>query len=131
MAALTFDQLPTEVGYIRNEVADIKRLLLRLSEQSDLRHPQRQRSRRLNLEQLIEYLWDQYSLRAATATVYGWVNRNELPYEKDGKYLSFEPDKIDIWMAERIKNPAATKQQALDTLSQLPRKGGRPLKAKR
>ncbi len=47
-----------------------------------------------NLDALRSYLPN----KPAAATVYAWVSKNEIPYHKKGKKLSFLKFEIDQWL---------------------------------
>ena len=38
-------------------------------------------------------------------TIYSWVSQEAIPSIKLGRLLRFDLDKIDIWIAERERNP--------------------------
>lgn len=48
----------------------------------------------LDLDTLCEYLPN----KPAKATVYGWVNKELIPFQKNGKRLNFLKSEIDAWL---------------------------------
>lgn len=89
---MTFEQLPEKVAEI-----DVKldQLLHLFSTKPEIEEPESW----LTLEALCEYLGDpQRAL--PKATVYGWVAKNSIPYNKRGKRLYFNKKEIDIWLRE-------------------------------
>lgn len=55
----------------------------------------------LTLDQLIDYLPDEYKLKKST--IYIYASLNKIPHIKIGRKLYFEPNKIDTWNEWRTK----------------------------
>ena len=86
MDAITYNELPRAVAEL-NEKVD---RLLAYQEQS----PEKQ-DRYFTLDQIIDYLPE----RPAKATVYGWVAKRQVPFNKEGKKLLFRKSEIDEWLS--------------------------------
>jgi len=52
----------------------------------------------IDVQGLRNYLQEKIGKKPATQTVYGWVTNRKIPYEKFGKELRFEVDRIDVWL---------------------------------
>lgn len=52
----------------------------------------------LNLEKLLDFLEEKTSKRPARQTIYDWVNKRQIPFEKHGKYLFFRTSIILAWL---------------------------------
>ena len=48
----------------------------------------------------VQTLSDYLPEHPAIQTIYGWVNRKEIPYSKRGKALQFNKAEIDKWIRE-------------------------------
>jgi excisionase family DNA binding protein len=86
---LTFEQMPQAIGFLINEVEELKAALLRKSE------PTTPTDQWFNVDELRDYLPD----HPAKATIYGWVSSKQIPNHKGGKKLRFLKSEIDNWLA--------------------------------
>mgnify|MGYP001019667427 CR=1 FL=1 len=86
MEALKFEQLPNVVATLTDEVRELKDLLLNKSEpQSIIESP-------IQLSEIV-------SITGLTKpTLYGYVQRNEIPYHKKGNRLYFFKTEIIDWI---------------------------------
>ncbi len=73
-----------------------------------------------DLNSLIEYLPE----HPAASTVYTWVSKNAIPFNKRGKHLYFLKSEIDEWLKSgRKKTIAEIRQEADEFLTSKRRKG--------
>ena len=86
MEALKFDQLPNLVADLKKEVLELKALLLLKAE------PQTESNNPINIKEVA-------TLAGLTVpTLYGYVQRNEIPYNKKGNRLYFFKSDIIEWI---------------------------------
>ena len=50
-------------------------------------------------------------LQISESTIYGWVERNYIPYLMAGDLLRFDPDVINSWMLEEADRKREKKRQ--------------------
>jgi excisionase family DNA binding protein len=50
-------------------------------------------------------------LQISESTIYGWVERNYIPYLVAGDLLRFDPDVINSWMLEEANRKREKKHQ--------------------
>lgn len=82
METLKFEQLPNAVATLTNDVRELKALLLQKIE------PQQESNNPIGIKEVAR-------LTSLTVpTIYGYVQRNEIPYNKKGNRLYFF--KVDI-----------------------------------
>lgn len=86
---ITFDQLPAYVVDLGRKVDDLTTLLQLHSVQS-----QSIPDRWFSIEELSEYLPG----HPAITTLYGKVQRREIPFSRKGKRLAFRQSDIDQWL---------------------------------
>jgi excisionase family DNA binding protein len=86
---LTFEQLPKAVTLLYDKLENIEKLL-----QQKQRSLQSEPDQWFNLTELRNYHPD----KPASATVYAWVSRNEVPFHKQNKKLRFLKSEIDEWL---------------------------------
>ncbi|GAB3928155.1 helix-turn-helix domain-containing protein [Larkinella terrae] len=86
---LTFDQLPAFVADLGRKVDDLTTLL-----RAQPNHAQPAPDRWFSIEELSEYLPGQ----PAVTTLYGKVQRREIPFVRKGKRLAFRQSEIDQWL---------------------------------
>jgi hypothetical protein len=86
---LTFENLPTAVGLL---IEEIKALRSELLEQKT---PPKDEDTWFSIDQLREYLPD----HPAKATIYGWVSTRQIPHHKGNKKLRFRQSDIDNWLS--------------------------------
>ena len=87
MKKITFDELP---GAIMELDRKLDVLLAEYSSQ-----PQEDKDCLMTLSDLRFYLPDQ----PAKQTIYDWIFKKKIPFEKYGKYLYFRKSVIDKWLA--------------------------------
>jgi len=86
MEALKFEQLPNLVADLKNEVKEMKALLLNKAE------PQQEANNPLSIKEVAK-------LTGLTVpTLYGYCQRNEIPYHKKGNRLYFFKSNIIDWI---------------------------------
>lgn len=113
---ITFDQLPAFVVDLGRKVDDLTALL-----RSQTERAQSTPDRWFSIEELSEYLPG----HPAVTTLYGKVQRREIPFSRKGKRLAFRQSDIDLWLQSgRVKTSAEVEAKAEHYLSN-PRKGGR------
>lgn len=95
---LTFDQLPEVTLQLRDEVRELKNLVLALTDNQQAEETPVW----FNLTELCAYLPD----KPSKATVYGWVCNRQIPYHKTAKRLSFLKSEIDTWLMSSGKKTA-------------------------
>ena len=116
---ITFDQLPAFVVDLGRKVDDLTALLRSQNERT-----QSIPDRWFCVEELSEYLPD----HPAVTTIYGKVQRHEIPFSRKGKRLVFRQSEIDKWLQSgRVKTSAEIDAQAKQYLI-AERKGGRKKK---
>ena len=86
MEILKFEQLPNLIATLTNEVREMKALLLNKAEH----HPEIETPIQLNEVVPITGL--------TKPTLYGYVQRNEIPYHKKGNRLYFFKSEIIDWI---------------------------------
>lgn len=86
MEELSFDKLPKAVANLRNEVSEIKRILL---EQDD---SEGQKDQLLTVKEAAQLL------ELSVATIYGYVQRKEIPVMKRSKRLYFSKVELIAWI---------------------------------
>ena len=101
---LSFDKLPEAVWFIQNELLEIKRLL---SNQPTPQVIGTEADALLTLEQAASFL------KLAKPTIYGLVQRKEIPAMKRGNRLYFSRQELTEWIkAGRKLTKAELEQQA-------------------
>lgn len=94
---ITFNDLPQVIAELRDEVSDMKALLLNLqnrpTQQKENRH------RPVTPEQVAEYT------NIPLATIYQKLANREIPGSKPGKRWVIYLDEIDKWLEANRKNP--------------------------
>jgi len=86
MDKITFDQVPSLLGQILDEVNTIKSMVQI--------GPQEQKDTWFSLEQLVEY----DPVNRSKATYYRYVRERLIPFHKKGKNLFFLKSEIDEWL---------------------------------
>ena len=110
---LTLETLPKAFTHLTNEVREIKKLLLDLSNEQPT-----ETDRWFDLNELCIYHPD----KPSKPTVYGWVNAGAIPVHKGGKKLRFLKSEIDAWLRQGRKKTMAETASEADTY--LKKKGG-------
>ena len=86
MEALKFEQLPSVVAILTTEVRELKALLLNKAEhKNDIETP-------IQLDEVTPITG------LSKPTLYGYVQRNEIPYHKKGNRLYFFKSEIIDWI---------------------------------
>lgn len=99
----TFDQLPNVVFQLTNEVIELKALLLqKVQPQNDIETP-------INLNAVEEITG------LSKPTLYGYVQRNEIPYYKKGNRLKFFKSEIIEWIKTGKQKTVKEVQADTDT----------------
>jgi excisionase family DNA binding protein len=83
---ITFDTLPQAVTELHSKLTQIERLLLEKSE------PTNTTDELLTIQQAGEFL------KLSVATLYGYVQRAEIPVSKRGKRLYFSRQELTDWI---------------------------------
>lgn len=86
METLKFEQLPNVVATLTNEVRELKALLLNKAE------PQPEIETPIQLDEVVPITG------LTKPTLYGYVQRNEIPYHKKGNRLYFFKSEIIDWI---------------------------------
>lgn len=101
---LTFNDLPTAVTRLTNEVSELKSLLLKKAEA-----PTEQPEQWLDLNDLIQYDPE----KRTKPTWYSKISRNEVPHYKRGKKVYFLKSEIDEWLKQgKCKSNAEIEKEA-------------------
>lgn len=113
---LTFEQLPNEVSALRQEILELKSLILTLQATPE----NEPLPEYLDIDQLRDYL----PSKPARQTVYGLVSAKKIPFHKFNGKLFFSRQEVDGWLAaKRHKTQAEIDQQAREFITR--RKGGK------
>ena len=88
--AITFETMPKAMAYLIGKVEALEKALLEKNET-----PTPPVDIWLNIDELKAYLPD----HPAKATIYGWVSKREIPFNKGGKKLRFLQSDIDKWLS--------------------------------
>ena len=106
METLKFENLPSAVADLKNEVSEMKALLLQRAE------PQQEIDNPLSIR-------DVATLTGLTvATLYGYCQRREIPYHKRGNRLRFFKAEIINWIKSgRVKTVSEIEADADSYLS--------------
>lgn len=84
---ITFEQLPQAVSQLQDKLDNIERLLL-----SQNNTPQPEEDKLLTIREAAEIL------HLTVPTVYGLVQRSEVPVSKRGKRLYFSKQELTAWI---------------------------------
>jgi excisionase family DNA binding protein len=98
MEDLTLETLPKAFVKLKNEVSEIKRLLLAKSNEQPTKT-----DCWFDLNELCKYHPD----KPSKPTVYGWVNVGTIPVHKSGKKLRFLKSEIDNYLMQGRKKTLA------------------------
>lgn len=109
---LTFNDLPTAVTRLTNEVSELKSLLLKKAEASTT-----------ETEQLLTIKEASDFLKLSVPTLYSKVSRNELPYMKQGKRLYFSSTELMEYVKQGRRKTDVEIQADADTYLSNKRKG--------
>lgn len=86
METLKFEQLPTVIASLTDEIKELKAFLLHKSQ------PQPEIETPIQLDKIIPLTG------LSKPTIYGYVQRNEIPYHKKGNRLYFFKSEIIKWI---------------------------------
>lgn len=104
---LTFNDLPTAVTRLTNEISELKSLLLKKAEA-----PTPKTEQLLTIKEASEFL------KLSVPTLYTKVSRNELPFMKQGKRLYFSSTELMDYIKQgRKKTDAEIQAEAEAYLS--------------
>ena len=110
---LTFEQLPKAVKQIADTVNNIERLLLAKSETV-----QPEKADLFTIQQAAQFL------TLSVPTIYGLVQRSEIPVNKRGKRLYFSKQELTDWIKAGRKKTIAEIDKEVEThLSKNKKKG--------
>jgi len=109
---LTFNDLPTAVNKLKNEISELKSLLLKKAEA-----PTTETEQLLTIQEASDFL------KLSVPTLYSKVSRNELPYMKQGKRLYFSSKELMEYVKQGRKKTDAEIQADADTYLSNKRKG--------
>lgn len=96
---ITFENLPEAVYTLGRKVDFLTNLLTTLTSQQS----QVTNDKWIDIDELCRYL----PSKPAKTTVYGWVQRREIPFTRQGKHLLFQKSCIDLWLAEKATKTTA------------------------
>lgn len=113
---ITFDQLPAFVVDLGRKVDDLTTLLRSQNERT-----QSLPDRWLSIEELSQYLPG----RPAVTTLYGKVQRREIPFSRKGKRLLFRQSEIDQWLQSGRVKTAFELESVAEKHLFIKRKGGK------
>ena len=113
---LTFNDLPQVIAELRDEVSDMKALLLNLQNRPTQQRENRYRP--VTPEQVAEYT------NIPLATIYQKLANREIPGSKSGKRWVIYLEEIDKWLEANRKNPIplTDEEQNADILASHKRK---------
>ena len=101
METLKFENLPSAVADLKNEVSEMKALLLQRVE------PQQETDNPLSIKDVAELTG------LKVATLYGYCQRREIPYHKRGNRLRFFKAEIINWIRSgRVKTVSEIEDDA-------------------
>lgn len=109
---LTFNDLPTAVNKLKNEISELKCLLLKKAEA-----PTTETEQLLTIQEASDFL------KLSVPTLYSKVSRNELPYMKQGKRLYFSSKELMEYVKQGRKKTDVEIQAEADTYLSNKRKG--------
>jgi excisionase family DNA binding protein len=109
---LTFNDLPTAVTRLTNEVSELKSLLLKKVEA-----PTPKTEKLLSIQEASEFL------KLSVPTLYSKVSRNEIPYMKRSKRLYFSSTQLMDYIKQGRKKTDAEIQAEADNYLSNKRKG--------
>ncbi len=102
MEELSFDKLPKAVARLRNEVSEIKRILLQHQEET----PEK--------DQLFSVKEAATFLEVSVPTIYGYVQRKQIPVMKKHKKLYFSKLELIGWIKTGRKKTLVEIQEEVD-----------------
>lgn len=102
MEELSFDKLPKAVAKLRNEVSEIKRILIQQQEET----PEK--------DQLFSVKEAATFLEVSVPTIYGYVQRKQIPVMKKHKKLYFSKLELINWIKTGRKKTIAEILEEVD-----------------
>ena len=104
---VSFDQMPTVVSELKQEISGLKTLVRTLIDAAGAAP----KDAWMNIDELRAYHPD----HPARPTIYEWVGKKAIPVHKDGKKLRFLRSEIDEWLnGGRAKTQAELDREALE-----------------
>ena len=104
---VSFDQMPTVVSELKDEIRGLKVLIGNLIDRTDAQ-PQ---DGWMNIEEFQAFHPD----HPAKSTIYEWVGKKTIPVHKDGKKLRFLRSEVEEWLnGGRHKTQAELNREALE-----------------
>jgi|SRR5690554_2341355 len=92
MEALSFENLPQQVAFLRKEFKELKQLILQGN------NSQPKADEPLSIDEVTDLIGK------SKPTIYGYVSRNEIPHSKSGGRLYFFKSEIIEWIKQsRVK----------------------------
>ena len=111
---LTFNELPEAVAQLYAKLTHIEKLL-----QAQNQIPQQEADKLLTVQEAAVFL------NLSTPTIYGYVQRQEIPVNKRSKRLYFSKQELTEWIkAGRKKTVSEIEEEAINSLG-AKKKGGR------
>lgn len=107
---LSFDGLPHAVAALRQELSEIKRILIRQAGTQ----PEDQLNEWMDINQLIQFI----PSHPAKHTIYIWIGKGEIPSHKKGKRLFFRRSEIEAWLIKGKRSTADEISQETDAALQ-------------
>ena len=84
---VTFETLPNAVTELSQEIKEIKQILLNRSNENTVEQ-----------DQILTVKQAAYFLKLSVPTLYGYVQRAEIPVSKKGKRLYFSRKELEEWI---------------------------------
>ena len=109
---VTFDKLPEAVGYLTEQVIELKKMVAELQPQPSDKHV------------LVEIDDACHIIRKAKPTIYTLVRKGLLPAYKKGKKLYFYEDELLKWIeaGKKQSQPLSYQEQSVQILKGMKRK---------
>ena len=96
---LTFNYLPQVVAQLRDEVMDMRTLLIKQQEENRKQQVRENRHKPMTVEEAAEYT------RIPLGTLYMKLGHGSIPATKPGKRYVLYQDELDKWLEANRKNP--------------------------
>lgn len=116
MQGLTFEKLPEAVAELHNRLTKIERLL---QEQTHSRHPKD--------DKLLSVAEAANLLDLSVPTIYGYVQRQEIPVNKRGKRLYFSKQELTEWVKAGRKKTVSEIEAEAESFLISKKKGGKAI----
>lgn len=102
MEELSFDKLPKAVAKLLNEISEVKRILLQGKEN------QPEKDQLLNVKEAAKFL------ELSVPTMYGYVQKKQIPVMKRHKRLYFSKQELMEWIREGRKKTVSEIRTEVD-----------------